>query len=119
MREFSITMKAYGVSMARADRYAGAWVTSAFMNHDIIVLASELTASEIYINFLPLVANGTVELLDNKRLTGQLGGLERKVRAGGRESVDHYPGGHDDVAVAAAGACVEAFRESGRGPRAW
>ncbi|MEN6560112.1 MAG: hypothetical protein ABFD52_04980 [Acidobacteriota bacterium] len=120
VREFSEMLKAFGVYSVRADRYAGEWVSSAFMNYGIIVDPSELPASEIYLNFLPLVSNGTVELLENKRMAAQLAGLERRTRAGGRELIDHYPnGGHDDVAVAAAGACVEAFRISGRGPRAW
>ncbi|MGA2533825.1 MAG: hypothetical protein ABSG19_12420 [Candidatus Aminicenantales bacterium] len=106
VKEFSEALKGFGISTIRADRYAGEWVTAAFRNHEITVEASELAASAIYVNFLPLVANGTVELLDHKRLVAQLTGLERRARSGGKDIVDHYPNGHDDLAVAAAGACV-------------
>jgi hypothetical protein len=113
--EFSGLLRSFGVSTIRADRYAGEWVTAAFRNHGISVEASELTAAEIYINFLPLVANGSVELLDIKRLAAQLTGLERRARSGGRDIVDHYPGGHDDLAVAAAGAAVLCQAPAGAG----
>jgi hypothetical protein len=49
-----------------------------------------------------------VELLDDRRLIGQLLGLERRVGRL-RDVVDHPPGGHDDVALAAAGALVAAW----------
>jgi hypothetical protein len=48
------------------------------------------------------------ELLDLPRLVAQLVGLERRTARGGRDSIDHAPGAHDDVANAAAGALVAA-----------
>ena len=111
VKEFSEILKAYGIDQVESDRYAGEWVNEAFRDHEIEVKNSELTASEIYLNFLPLVANGTVELLDNKRLKAQLAGLERRTRFGGKDLITHYPGGHDDVANAAAGALVMASKE--------
>lgn len=109
--EYCDVLKSFGISRIAADRYAGEWVTAAFRKHDITVDASELSASELYINLLPLISNGTAELLDNKRLAGQLTGLERRTRAGGKDLITHYPGSHDDIANAAAGALVEAGRE--------
>ncbi|MBA7611056.1 hypothetical protein ES703_18272 [subsurface metagenome] len=106
VKEFSETLKAYGITQVESDRYAGEWVSESFRNHGIRVKNSELSASEIYMAFLPLVANGSCELLDNKRLKAQLAGLERKTRSGGKDSISHYPGGHDDVSNAAAGACA-------------
>jgi len=106
--EFADVMKSFGIHAVSADRYAGEWVSAAFSSCGIQVRNSELSASESYLNFLPMVSNGTVELLDNKRLVAQLAGLERKTRSGGKDSIDHFPGSHDDVAVAAAGACVKA-----------
>jgi len=117
VKEFSETLKTYGINEVESDRYAGEWVTEAFREHGITVKNSELTASEIYLNFLPLVANGTVELLDSKRLKAQLAGLERRTRSGGKDQICHYPGGHDDVANAAAGACVMANKKEKGG--AW
>jgi hypothetical protein len=45
-------------------------------------------------------------LLDNRRLVLQLCSLERRVGRGGRDSIDHPVGAHDDVANAAAGALL-------------
>jgi hypothetical protein len=46
------------------------------------------------------------ELLDHVRLAAQLTSLERKTARGGRDSIDHAPNAHDDVANAVAGALV-------------
>ena len=45
-------------------------------------------------------------LLDNAKLISQFINLERRARAGGRDQIDHPPGGHDDLANAVAGAVV-------------
>lgn len=115
VKEFSETLRAYGISEIESDRYAAEWVSEAFRDRDIEVKNSELSASEIYLSFLPMMANGTIELLDNKRLKSQLAGLERKVRPGGKDSITHYPGGHDDVANSAAGVCVMASKKESGG----
>jgi hypothetical protein len=39
--------------------------------------------------------------------------LERRTSRGGKDSIDHPPGAHDDVANAMAGAMVIAFRNPG------
>jgi len=114
--EFGEVLKSFGISEVQADRYAGEWVLEAFREQGISVKASEMTASEIYLNFLPIVSNGSVELLDNKRLRDQLTGLERRTRSGGKDLITHYPGGHDDVANAVAGCCVQAGTARERRP---
>ena len=58
----------------------------------------------VYLNALPLFTSGRVRLIDNQRLAAQLASLERRTSPGGRDRVDHGPGGHDDLANAAAGA---------------
>ena len=65
--------------------------------------SSKLTKSDIYKEFLPLLNSNTVELLDNPKIVSQLSSLERRVARGGRDSIDHAPGAHDDVANAVAG----------------
>jgi hypothetical protein len=108
VEEFSETLKSYGIDEVESDRYAAEWVSESFRDHGITVRNSALSVSEIYLSFLPLVANGSVELLDNKRLKSQLAGLERKTRSGGKDLVTHYPGGHDDCANVCAGVMVKA-----------
>jgi len=112
--EFADVLKSFKISNVESDKYAGEWVPEAFRVHGIEVKNADMTASELYLNFLPLISNGTVELLDNKRLLAQLAGLERRSRSGGKDLVTHYAGGHDDLANAAAGAFVLAAVRSGR-----
>jgi hypothetical protein len=57
---------------------------------------------------LPTLNSARVRLLDAPRLVGELLGLERRTARGGRDSIDHAPNAHDDVANAAAGALVGA-----------
>ena len=43
----------------------------------------------------------------------QLCGLDRRTARGGRDSIDHAPGGHDDLANAVAGAAALALGHHG------
>jgi hypothetical protein len=106
--EFSDVLKSFKVMTVESDKYAAEWVAEAFRVNGIEVKNGDMTASELYLNLLPLIANGTVEFLDNKRLLAQLVGLERRARSGGKDLVTHYAGGHDDLANSAAGCCVMA-----------
>src|SRR5207244_9427831 len=75
------------------------------------------TKAELYGAALPpLINSRRVELLDHPRLVAQLCGLERRTAWGGRDSIDHGPGGRDDLANAVAGALVAAG-EPRRGPQ--
>jgi len=56
--------------------------------------------------------SGLVELLDNPHLIGQLCALERRTARSGKDSIDHPPNGHDDLANAAAGALTGASEPS-------
>jgi hypothetical protein len=58
----------------------------------------------LFRDFLPLLNSGRVLLPKSERLVNQLVGLERRTTRGGRDSIDHGPGGHDDLANAVAGA---------------
>jgi len=106
VREFSEVLKSYGIKSVMGDRYSGEWCTSAFSREGITYRNSELSKSEIYSEFLPLVMQQTVELLDNQNQFSEFRALERKVRSGGKDIIDHPPGLHDDIANAAAGAAV-------------
>ena len=48
-----------------------------------------------------------IELIEHARLAHQLCALERRVARGGRDSIDHSVGGHDDCANAVAGALTQ------------
>lgn len=117
VKEFSKILKEdYGIFRVTGDRYAGEWVSRTFEEEGINFSPSKLNKSEIYLYFEPLIAQGQIELLDSKRLFNQLKGLERRTRSGGKDSVDHYPGSHDDVANAAVGALVLAASQEEDSP---
>lgn len=107
-REFSSALKAYGVREVRGDHYGGEWPRAEFRKNEIRYVTSDETKSEIYHEWLPLVNAGRVELLDSPRLVTQACSLERRTRRGGGDSIDHPPGGHDDLINSAAGALVMA-----------
>ncbi len=104
--DFAAMLKAYRISSVTGDRYGGFWPRERFRLCGIEYKTSTLTKSEIYRSFLPEINSGKVELLDNPRLFNQLLQLERRTGAGGRETIDHAPGAHDDLANAAAGALL-------------
>ena len=106
MQGFTELLKSYGITSIVGDRYGGDWPASRFRAHGVEYEPSLLTKSAIYREALPIVNAGRVALLDLPVLRAQLIGLERRVARGGRDSIDHGPGGRDDVANAAAGALV-------------
>jgi hypothetical protein len=102
----------YRVRVVVGDRYGGDWPMAAFKRRSIVYRPAERTRSDIYRDVLPLLTSGTVELLDDPRLTRQLLALERRTTMGGRDAIDHPAGAHDDVANAMAGALL--FASDGR-----
>lgn len=121
VQEFAALLKSYGIRRVQGDRYAGEWPREAFRKQGITYDVSEKTKSALYGELLPLLNSSRVELLDNQRLLSQLCGLERRTARGGKDSIDHAPGGHDDIANAAAGALVLVMGGTSRldGFRAW
>lgn len=104
--DFAAQLKRYRLTTATADRYAAEFATEAMSRHGITLKPSKKPKSDIYRELLPALNSGNVELLDVPKLHAQIVGLERRVARGGRDSIDHAPGGHDDVANAVAGALV-------------
>jgi hypothetical protein len=106
VREFCDVLAGYGISHVVGDRYAGGWPAEQFAKHGVTYEPSGRVKSDIYRDALPLFSSGLVELLDLPKLAAQLVGLERRTARGGRDSIDHGPGGHDDLANSACGALV-------------
>jgi hypothetical protein len=106
--EFAAVLRSYRVTRATGDRYAGEWPREAFQRHGITYEPAAKPKSDLYGAFLPLLTSGRVALLNVPRLHAQLLALERRTSRGGRDSIDHPPGGHDDLSNAVAGACSNA-----------
>jgi hypothetical protein len=97
-------VKSYGLTKVVGDRWGGEWPREQFRNAGVEYEVAELTKSQIYTEALPVFNAHRIELLDHARLRAQLLGLERRTARGGRESIDHAPHAHDDIANAVAGA---------------
>lgn len=103
VEEFAATLKSYGITSVTGDRYGGEFVRETFRRHGVEYRLADKTRSDLYQALLPTLNSGSVSLLDNVRLVDQIVGLERRVARGGRESIDHAPRAHDDLANAVAG----------------
>lgn len=111
--EFSELLKQYRLSQVTGDKYAGEWVREPFQRRGIFYQANAAPKSDLYRDLLPLINSRAVDLLENDRMVSQLCGLERKTGRSGKDSIDHAPGGHDDVANAVAGALTLAIQSTG------
>ncbi len=101
--------KRYKISSVTGDAYGGEWPRDPLKKGGINYVLSEKTRSELYLDFLPVVNSAQCELLDmdhHRKAMNQFTNLERRVGRTGRDSVDHPPGGHDDVANGIAGVMV-------------
>jgi hypothetical protein len=107
VREFATVLATYRLKKVSGDRYGGEWPREAFQSAHIKYELAAKPKSAIYIDALPLLNSRRLELLDNSRLIGQLCALERRTARGGRDSIDHPPGAHDDVANSVAGVAVQ------------
>jgi hypothetical protein len=107
VQEFAAVLEAYQVRSVRGDKYGGEWPRERFRAHGIDYRVAEKSKSEYYQAFLPVVNSKRVDLPDHPRLVAQLCGLERRTGRSGKDSIDHAPGGHDDLANSAAGVAVE------------
>jgi hypothetical protein len=108
VKEFAALLEHYDCREVEGDRYAGEWVREPFNVHGSTYTVAEKSKSDIFRDTLPLYSSGKVELLDHPRLAAQLCNLERRTARGGRDSIDHPPGAHDDIANAACGALLRA-----------
>jgi len=110
VKECAGIVKSYHCSAVVGDRYSGEWVRDAFRRHGIRYIVSDFTASEAFLELLPLINQGAIELLDDKRQTFQLIQLERRTSRQGKDILSHPVGGHDDRPNALAHAAKLAFR---------
>lgn len=108
VKEIAEILNKYRIKKVTGDRYSGAWVQESFKKQGIHYHTADKTASESYLEFLPLVNQGSVELLDDQRQTSQLLNLERRTRTSGKDLATHPPGQHDDRCNSLALAALEA-----------
>jgi hypothetical protein len=109
IKEFAETLRNYHLSQVTGDKYSAGFVEESFQSNGVFYQPTELNKSQIYLEFLPLIMQQRVTLLDIKDQTIQIRQLER--RAGRNQDViDHPRGLKDDIANTCAGACVLAAK---------
>ena len=101
--QFAATLRSYGVNSVTGDRYAAQWSAQSFEKRKIRYVPSELPKSGLYGELLPRLMAKKIRLVDDARLVNQIASLERRTARGGKDSIDHPPSGHDDVANVVAG----------------
>ena len=104
INDYATLLKSYRITQVRGDRYAGEFPRELFRKHSIHYRTAEKSKSDLYRDLLPLLNSRTICLPDSSGLISQLTNLERRTARGGRDSIDHAPGAHDDLANAVAGA---------------
>jgi hypothetical protein len=117
--KFAKLLKGYHISKITGDGYAGEWPHERFREHGIVYEPAQKPKSDLYRDMLPIINSRKIELLDDARLPTQLVGLERRTARGGRDSIDHAPGTHDDLANAVAGLAAVAKRGSYDSSLSW
>jgi hypothetical protein len=101
--DFAALLKRYRISKVVGDHYGGEFVKEPFRKHGISYEACKQPKSDLFRDMLPLLNSGHITLPRHDRLIAQIVGLERRVSRAGRDSIDHAPGGHDDIANAVSG----------------
>jgi hypothetical protein len=112
VEDLCATLRDYNIATIQGDRYAGAWPVEQFLRYNVIFEQAAQPKSDLYRDMVPFLNSQCIQLLDHTKLVGQLVSLERRVARGGRDSIDHPPGAHDDLANAVAGLCAM-LRETG------
>jgi hypothetical protein len=101
--DLATLLKTYRISKVTGDHYAGEFPRELFRKRGIAYDCAESPKSDLFRDLLPLLNAGRIVLPKSDRLVSQLCGLERRVGRSGKDSIDHGPGQHDDLANATAG----------------
>jgi hypothetical protein len=109
IRDFSETMRSYGVHTVIGDGYASGFTADAWARNRVTFQKCESSTADNYLAALPLLTSKRARLLDDVTTRTQLCSLERKV-VSGHEIVTHpsAASSHDDVAASVCGCLVAA-----------
>jgi hypothetical protein len=112
INDLAVLLKTYRIDRVTGDRYAGEFPRELFRKRGISYECAALPKSDLFRDLLPRLNAGSIVLPRSDRLVSQLCNLERRVSRAGKDSIDHSPGGHDDLANAVAGAASIAAKAS-------
>lgn len=103
IRSMVETLNRYGITSVVGDRFSPGFVAQTFAGHRIRYQQATADKSTLYAELLPRLGSGQIQLLDNDVSIQQLCSLERRTRSGGKDTIDHPRGQHDDLANVLAG----------------
>lgn len=95
--------KSYGISKVTGDKFSGDWASNAFEKYDVTYERAEKPKSQLYLEAEGAFNAERVNLPNRESLLSQLKALVRKMRSGGRDSVDTDSGQSEDEANVCAG----------------
>lgn len=105
--KFSQIVKRYGVRGVTGDAYSAGWVKEQWRKRGIEYTTCAITASDLYIEFQPLIKQGLVRLLDDHPTEMQFQNLvHKKASTTGKDQIVSVPGEMVDRVNAIAGAAV-------------
>ena len=107
--EIADIARRYHVSKIIGDKFGGGFPSDGFQKHSLSYEATKLTKSDLYRDLVPMLNSRRILLPRNTKMINQAAGLERTVAHSGKDTIDHGPGGHDDLINVVAGAASLAF----------
>ena len=110
-REYAALCREYRINSVIGDAYGREWVVAAWRDEGLQYGNSELPASALYLESLPLWTRGLVDIPDHAALVRELRLLERIPGRVGKDQVTHPRGVHDDLANAVCACLVSLVRE--------
>lgn len=93
----------YGVHEVKGDHFASGYIEPKFVQAGFAFEPIKLSKSDLYVEMMPMLNDGNIELLDCEYTNSQLKRLERRRGRNGRDRIDHVDKGHDDRANMVAG----------------
>jgi hypothetical protein len=103
-REYAELCREYKISTVIGDLYGHQWTQQAWRENNMTYVPSDLSASMLYMETLPLFSRGLVSLPNHPVLIRELRLLERIPGRVGKDQVTHPRNAHDDLANATCGA---------------
>ena len=103
-------VRRFKVRRVTGDNYAAEFCKGAFEQQGIGYSKSDKPKAALYLELLPRLCSGEIELLDDKVLVNSSHHWNAARGRGGKDIIDHPQGGHDDLANVVAGVAVEASK---------
>ncbi|MDI6027164.1 hypothetical protein QBK99_13285 [Corticibacterium sp. UT-5YL-CI-8] len=104
--KFAEILKRYKLADVTGDRWSGGFAPEAFRKNGIEYRHSARTSSEIFGDVIPLFNSDRIAIPESQVAISQFTHLQRYTTRGGKGTISHPPGGHDDLAVAISGAAT-------------